>query len=148
MMVFARAYLTLCMNSIPPYPQKLFFESNIEKGFYFLQNKRYLNYLKPQQPLLGCYMDCCDHTGVKRLLCLQEWVHHALSSSIAAGMENKMKQEGSIKSKSTTWLASGCSAVKSGDSPIFQQEMLPCGNLDLARSTAVICAWSHMEFLP
>lgn len=63
-------------------------------------------------------------------------------------MNNKTKQGGSIKSKSITWLASGHSAMKSGDSPIFQMEMLPCRNLDPARGTAAISAWSHMEFLP
>lgn len=100
--------------------QQLFFESNTVKDFFtFPQSKRYLRYLKPQQPLLGSYMNCCDHTGANHLLHLQEWIRHALSTSIAAGMENKMKQGGSIKSKSTSWLASGRSAMKSGDSPIF-----------------------------
>lgn len=61
-------------------------------------------------------MDWYDHLGLKCLLCLHAQVHHVLPSSIAAGMEKKMKQGGSIKSKSTTQLANGCFAMKPGDS--------------------------------
>lgn len=52
MTLFAMVYLTLCVNLIWPYPWKTTFLSLIQKkSFYFLQNKRYFKYFKPQQPV-------------------------------------------------------------------------------------------------